>query len=170
MTEKSIVRTIYEELDIINSIIKKHLCKMFPELAEYEIVANTDFEVVLDKYTEVKPKLCWAPVVSERDAHSFSEFCLHMNHNINADIFLLCFFHEIGHIKTQEIFYPDDPDSIIMKKYDYWDPFYYYMAPVEFMATRWGLDYMESHQQEVAEFWNELRPELIKFSTEIEED
>lgn len=162
-------KIIYEKLDIINSIIEKHFRKMFPELSIYEIKMGTDFEVILDKYT-IYPKLYWAPVTSIEDADSFVEFCIHINPYIKADIFLLCFFHEIGHIKTQQCAELYESASKVMKNYAKRDKFYYYMAPVERMATEWGLDYMENHWGEVAEFWNELRPELIDFSKEIEED
>lgn len=159
---------IYNQLNTINSIIEKHFRIMFPELNMYEIKAGTDFEVILDRYA-IYPKLYWAPVVSEEDVDSFVEFCIHVNPYVNADIFLLCLFHEIGHIKTQENAELYESASKVMKNYAKRDRFYYYMAPVERMATEWGLEYLETHKHQVAKFWNEVRPELAKLNDMIEE-
>ena len=162
-------KEIYNQLNVINDIIIKHFNIMFPELKMYEIKAGTDFEVILDRYA-IYPKLYWAPVTSVKDADSFIEFCIHINPYVKADIFLLCLFHEIGHIKTQQCAELYESASKVMKNYAKRDRFYYYMAPVERMATEWGLEYLEIHKQQVAEFWNEVHPALVKLNNMIEGD
>lgn len=102
-------------------------------------------------------------------------FCNHLNPDIKADIFLISLFHEIGHHFTQFNFSEADWDKSdevkdhietaygrYPKKAAKWNNIYFNLN-VEKAATEWGLNYMQTHIDEVNAFWTELQPAIMRF-------
>lgn len=113
-------------------------------------------------------------VVKECDKY-FISFCNHLNPNIKADIFLISLMHEVGHHFTQFNFSESDWDdandikdhiSTVLgkcpQKAAKWNNIYFNLE-VEKAATAWGLNYLNTHAEEVAEFWAELQPAIMRF-------
>lgn len=113
----------------------------------------------------------YAFVVSSNNDIWFKEFAHSLMPNLDCDIFLLSFFHELGHHETI-----DDIEDDVLK--DCWkvkgelnkkkvstkeDNFRYFNLPDEKSATEWGLQYMMNHQEEVAELWRKLQPAILNF-------
>ena len=108
----------------------------------------------------------------------FNKFVTGLAPNIKADIFLTSLFHEVGHIYTQynlsesEWDYGWDEkadienilnDQSIDEKVIEEQHMRYFNLPEEIAATRWAITYMEKYADDVAEFWNELQPAILRF-------
>ena len=163
--------TVEQKIDEINDIITKHFRQMFPELDDYKIASGSDFEVILN-VEDFIPVLYWTPVVPSKSATSFIDFCSHVNPAITADPFLLCFFHEIGHIQTLDNIFDNLSYSLVFNELrdKTGDDYLHYLAPIEYEATYWGLRYMEAHPAEVSAMWAELKPKFEELNSMIEGD
>lgn len=148
-------------IEEINTILNRFL-EPFDCVAE----AGEDF-----CYWSAKSCINYAFVVAQDKDEWFKEFAHSLNSKVNCDIFLLSFFHELGHHETI-----DDLDEDVI--YDCWnikgilnrkkettkeDNFAYFNLPDERAATEWGLQYMEEHEAEVAELWRQLQPAIVNF-------
>ena len=104
--------------------------------------------------------ITYSLVVINNFAESFTHFAESL-HPVKADIFLWSLFHELGHHETEDDFDEEDDE-------EYWkqvkqcnkDAEKYYRLPQEYAATDWAGEYMETHEAEVAQFWNELAPAI----------
>lgn len=90
--------------------------------------------------------------------------------DINADIFLWCLLHEIGHILTDDFwtdeeleYFEEQKEMLTAYEDDDLRNNWYHCIPDEFFATRWAGEYMRKHPKKIAKFWKELQTELIKF-------
>lgn len=119
------------------------------------------------------------------DADGFLASVERLNPEVNADIFLWSLLHEIGHHETI--------DTLTDKQNRYCDKFKeklnkrikkfnkrmskgkkvklsavvkledYYDVLDEKLATEWAVEYANSHQEELAEFWNKLGVAIKNF-------
>lgn len=101
----------------------------------------------------------------------FQEFIYSLNKKINCDIFLLSFFHELGHHETLD----EIEDSILKYCWDIKnelncktlitkeDSFMYFNLPDEKAATEWGIRYITTHEKEIKKLWDKLQPAIFKF-------
>ena len=123
-------------------------------------------------------EITYSFVVTDPADKYFIPFINKLAPDITADIFLVSLFHEIGHLYTQfnfseetwnrgwetkeaiskaiELCEERDEALIEMKNNEYFN------LPEEKAATLWGINYIRTHEQEVAEFWAELQPALMR--------
>lgn len=89
--------------------------------------------------------------------------------HIKAPLFLWSLFHEIGHNETwdnldnSEIALSEDIKTKAEQTHDF---NLYKTAPDEWAATDWAGKYLESHEQEVRDLWENLVP-AIKYFYEV---
>ena len=113
----------------------------------------------------------WTVVVPNDLDELFIKVCQECQPEIiNADTFLLSFFHELGHIETENEWtdrewknyykFVETPDDHTVEQY--------FHHPVEISATRWGCEYIVNHIEEITEFVNGYVP-LIKRFYELNE-
>ena len=113
-------------------------------------------------------------VVDAADKY-FLPFCEHIDNRVKADAFLISLMHEVAHHFTQFNFSDEEwerTDEIkehisiqLTKNPDKaakWNNIYFNLS-VEKAATEWALNYMATHSEEVAEFWAELQPAIMRF-------
>ena len=131
----------------------------FLEPFDCEAMMGTDFEYLLDSniivYSLITPK-------SSDD--SFSAFAKKEFPNIEADTFLWSFLHELGHRETEDEF-EDEEWQEYMKTINSWhgtDDEYYHL-PIEYAATAWAADFMQTHTEEVETFWNQVQSLILDF-------
>lgn len=149
----------------INSILNKFL-----EPFECEACKDEDFA-----YYYASNYITYTLVCSEIDNRCFMEKVHKIAPNLNCDIFLASFFHELGHHMTMEDLDEEELDfSYIMKReIDEWDftreeaNRFYMDLPDEDAATRWGCQYMLEHQAEVAQLWSKLQPAILGLYKEM---
>lgn len=117
---------------------------------------DTDFSVDLNSNT-----IYYALVVPQALDEDFIKVCRRLHNNLlNADTFLLSFFHELGHIETEDEWTEADWDAYnkFTATVDTNDAMTYFTHPIELAATKWGCDYIMSHIDEIKEFVNGYAP------------
>lgn len=110
-------------------------------------------------------------VIDEADINYFIEDAKKRYPDVQADIFLWSFMHEIGHIMTDDMwteeeltYFEDQKEHMAADINDrdvrnYW----YHACPDEYFATRWAGEYMRKHPKRIAKFWNELQTAIMEF-------
>ena len=115
-------------------------------------------------YSEDEEQVAWSFLVNERQDKNFSKF---FEEDLNCpvcNIFIYSLFHEYGHYVTMPSFsegeiqvYRDavniieSADDIDMSARD----FTYYRLPVELAASRWAVEYITEHHDEIMTWYNE---------------
>ena len=148
---------------IMNNYLRKFGLKTF---------LDTDFSA----YMEDK-EIGYALIVTDASDKYFIPFCESIDKDVKADAFLLSMFHEIGHHMTWDDFSDaqidkgwaakeiieqiiketDDKEVIARENYNYFN------LPEERAATEWGINYIKTHADEVADLWRRLQPAIIRF-------
>ena len=100
----------------------------------------------------------YALVTAETHKDSFLKFVNTLFPEINADIFLWSFFHEIGHHETEDDFTEEEEEEYRIIASSNISNEEYYNLPMEYAATDWAGEYMKEHSAEVAQLWNKLAP------------
>ena len=141
---------------------------------DFDAVAElgTDWQVDLSSNT-----IYWTVAVPNDLDEYFINVCKTCQPDIiNADTFLLSFFHELGHIETEDYWtdkewqahhkWVENPDDHCAEEY-FWQP-------VEIEATKWGCEYIVNHQEEIADFVKGYVPLVADFyrlnEVELEEE
>lgn len=137
---------------------------------EFEATAEValDFEYV---YTD---SLIRVSFFSSRDDNLFRDYFYELGLRYDVDIFLMAFLHELGHAETIEDISESDYQYSIKQKEEISNHYYsdelvrqYQRLPDEHAASAWAVNYINSHAEELALWWNEvLRPEIMKFYDE----
>lgn len=147
----------------IDNILKQWLNKN--GFSQYVVESGIDFEFFYLSNTIV---YCFVvPTVGDK---IFSNYFKELGLKYDADIFLLSFFHELGHGETIN----DIPDeeyyySLRVKEYISTiesQPILYEIyqhLPDERAATRWAVEYINNHFKEVNDLWKKLQPAIIEF-------
>ena len=138
----------------INDCIEKYIKKW-----HLKARLSTDF-----CYFPSKRVVCWTLLVSEKNDKDFSNFFESLGCKVKADIFIYSLLHEIGHSQTlfllsdEEYNYSHDraDDKTITNEE-------YFNLPNEIIATKWAVEYLNDHAEEVNNFWSELQPKILKF-------
>ena len=117
----------------------------------------------------------YALVVVDAADKYFLPFCEHIDNRVKADAFLISLMHEVGHHFTQFSFSDETWEqnnevkeyiSVALGKCPdkaaKWNNVYFNLE-TEKAATAWGLNYLATHSEEVAEFWAELQPAIMRF-------
>ena len=155
----------------INSILNNFL-----EQFDCKSELDTDFA-----YYYSKSLITYSFVVTERDERNYLNFIRTLAPNINVDIFLISFLHELGHHMTideieedEELFCQDEKEiistelSLCENDYEI-DKVYnrYFTLPDEYAATKWAIDYIYNNKDIVSKLWFELQKEIIDFYKKI---
>lgn len=93
---------------------------------------------------------------------------------INADIFLWAFMHELGHCMTENMwteaekeYFWEQKDAINDAEIDMDEANnWYHACPDEFFATRWAGEYMLNHPRKMQKFWKKLHAAIMKMYKE----
>ena len=130
---------------------------------DFDAVAKigTDFEVDLSSNT-----IYFALAVPAQFDEEFLAECRKYAPDIvAADTFLLSFFHELGHIETE--------DEWTAEEWESYDKFVntpddhtveeYFAHPIEATATAWGAQWIVRHPAEIEKFVKEYTPKIKKF-------
>lgn len=113
----------------------------------------------------------WTMVVPNDLDEMFIDICRECEPDIvKADTFLLSFFHELGHIETEDYWtdkewnkyykFVETPDDHTVEQY--------FHHPIEIAATAWGCKYIVEHTEIVKDFIAGYVP-LIKRFYELNE-
>lgn len=128
---------------------------------------DTEFAFWLNKNV-----VTYSFLVSDFHDKTFQKVFVKQGLEYNCDIFILSFFHELGHYETEdewtekqfERFMKQKDELDANKKADLWK--YYYM-PDEIRATQWATDYINENADEVAKFWQKVKPLILEIYDEI---
>lgn len=89
---------------------------------------------------------------------------------VQADIFLWCLMHEIGHCMTDEIwseeetaYFKNQKEMLAYLEDDEMRNAWYHALPDEYLATRWAANYMIHNSKKIAKFWRKLQADLVEF-------
>ena len=82
---------------------------------------------------------------------------------VQADIFLWCLMHEIGHCMTdnmwsfeEQAYFDAQKEMLAYIERDCDRYSWYHVLPDEYMATKFAGEYMKAHPKKMAKFWNKL--------------
>ena len=109
-------------------------------------------------YTYVDDRIHYAFVVPDIHDKMFFDVCKEIEPKLEScDNFLLSLFHEVGHYMTQEDF-----DDSVWEDYDAksdWGNDYngYYHHPIEYEATKAGIELMLSKRSEIPELLSNIQ-------------
>ena len=142
----------------INKILNKYLEK-------FDLTANLDTDFA---YYYSKNMVTYSFVVSEKYDTMFKKVCDKIaKNNMNVDIFVLSLFHEIGHAETIEDLSDEEiySSTVVKEKVSEGaiDEKEYFYAPDEYIATQWGMKYIQENNKEISELWTELQPAILQF-------
>ena len=138
---------------------------------------NHGFDVSVRHDTEFafwlnKNVVTYSFLVSDFHDKTFIKVFKKQGLNYDCDVFILSFFHELGHYETEdewserqfEKFMKQKEDLDADKKADLWK---YYYIPDEIRATQWAVDYINENAEEIAEFWQKVKPLILEVYDEI---
>lgn len=123
---------------------------------------GTDFE-----YEFVSDTIYYAFVIPENHDKLFLDVCREIAPDLETcDNFLLSLFHEVGHYITQEDFEDDEWDNYNETEYgtDYQG---YYHDPIEYEATRAGIELMMEHKDKIPEMLRNIQKYEMEILTEL---
>ena len=145
------------KVEKINSILNSFLTPF-----DCECELGTDFE-----YITAESLIRYTFVVPDESSEAFLKFAERMFPDIKADIFLWSFLHELGHHETADEFEDEEwEDYMQLCKLGLSDEAYFELD-IESAATRWAGDYIQSHEEEIAKLWVELKAAIQEFYTSI---
>ena len=128
---------------------------------DFDAIATlgTDFMCDLESNT-----INYALVISEEHDKLFLGVCKECREEIVAcPNFILSFFHELGHIETEDMWDDDEWDYYFENVAEGLDPLTYYHSPIEYEATKWGCDYICDHTNIIQQLIEGLSPLVNNF-------
>ena len=150
-----------EGFDLVNDIINDFTMKNF------NIKANPAAE--FEAYCETK-EIGYTFVYEQDNREYFIKDAEMRFPEIEADIFLWCLLHEIGHVMTNPLWTQEEIDYFCHQKDqcayiedDQARHDWYHAIGDEFFATKWAGEYMLAHQQEIIDFWDRFQTALMLF-------
>ena len=147
--------------EIDNSLIQfLSTYNLFPD-----VMLDTDFSYYPDEQL-----VTYAFVVTTKHEEWFREYLKTKKHfdYWNNDLWLVNFFHEVGHYVTIDDFSKKELDAYYEQRAingnDKKAYFKYFASPVEDAATSWAIEFIEAHDTEIADWWNnDLAPKINKY-------
>ena len=107
-------------------------------------------------------RVTYALVTSEKSNNAFMNRVRSLYPDINADVFLWSFLHEIGHIETgDEISEPEWKRISEIKSTELTHEVYFEL-PDEYLATEWAACYMRQHPEEISTFWTAVQHDIME--------
>lgn len=145
-------------LDKINNILNDFLTPF-----ECKAEVGPDFA-----YWYATNTITYSFVTSERMEKLFKAFAKSIGLKVDVDIFLLSLMHEVGHVETwdelskEECVYSQDVKEILTDSDE--DCEIYFNLPDEYEATAFAVDYINEHENELKNWWNnKLQPAIMDF-------
>lgn len=81
-----------------------------------------------------------------------------------TDDMLLAFFHEVGHIETEDEWTEEEWEACAKwKEQECVSAVDYFRYPTEWRATEWACKYILAHHEEVGNFWKKVWELLTEF-------
>ena len=121
-----------------------------------------------DFFYDVEHEVLHVGLITTESADKyFKEYLMKLGlKNTSCDTFLLSFFHELGHYMTQDDLYDSDWKKAIKideylnskKEHTKKDFFKYFSCNVEKFASIWAIDFIESNEELVKDFYDGLLP------------
>lgn len=130
---------------------------------------DLDFELGTDfDYTYVDDKIHYAFVVPDAHDKMFFDVCKEIAPELEqCDNFLLSLFHEVGHYITQEDFDDDVWDDYDAKS-DWGNDYSgYYHHPIEYEATRAGIELLLDNADKIPEMLRTIQKYEKEILTEL---
>ena len=130
---------------------------------------DLDFELGTDfDYTYVDDKIHYAFVIPDAHDKMFFEVCKEIAPELEqCDNFLLSLFHEVGHYITQEDFDDDVWDDYDAKS-DWGNDYNgYYHHPIEYEATRAGIELLMDNADKIPEMLRTIQKYEKEILTEL---
>ena len=140
--------------NILNEFLESFDCTAMPD---------TDFA-----YYTASNTISYAFVLADNHEKTFIKFVHNLFPNINANIFLWSFLHELGHHETEDDFEDEEWDEYLNIVHTIKNDEEYYNLPIEFAATYWAGEYIMNHESEIKTLWNKLAPAIQIFYNEME--
>ena len=129
---------------------------------ECEAKLGTDFAYFTDDSS-----ITYSLLVPEKDGVEFVKFAEGLFPDVKADIFLWSILHELGHHETEDDFEDDEWEDYMRLTSMNISSEVYFELDIEYAATVWAGEYIQSHMEEIAELWNKLQPAIKKFYSEL---
>ena len=130
---------------------------------------DLDFELGTDfDYTYVDDKIHYAFVIPDAHDKMFFDVCKEIAPELEqCDNFLLSLFHEVGHYITQEDFDDDVWDDYDAKS-DWGNDYNgYYHHPIEYEATRAGIELLMDNADKIPEMLKTIQKYEKEILTEL---
>ena len=136
--------------DVLNDFLKPFDCVAY---------LGTDF-----CYHTATNSISIALFVTEEADRSFNDFIKTEFPKIDASLFIWSFLHELGHHETEDDFEDEEFDEYMRRtsSKDITNEEYYHL-PIEYAATRWAGDYIQSHADEIARLNQDVTAAMYKF-------
>ena len=144
-------------------------------LAEFDAVCDMGSDFC---YWNSESLIHYTLVISERQNTHFMDNFNKLAPDINCDVFLASFLHELGHHETLHMF--DDADEAYCR--DYKEMLHsrlineipigeaeaeiyrqYFNLPDEYEATMWAIEYMRENADKVKELWEKIKVAIMDF-------
>ena len=130
-----------------------------------DVLLHTDFGYYPDEEL-----ITYAFVISKKHDEWFAEYLRDVKHfdYWDCEMWLISFFHELGHYNTLHLFSKKElKEYYNQKEVDGNDKeayFKYFSCPIEDAATSWAINFIDAHDVEIEDWWNnDLAPKINKF-------
>lgn len=134
----------------------------FLEPFECEAKVGLDFAFYSESNT-----ITYSLVLVDKFAQSFENYCKSLFPDVQANIFIWSLLHEVGHRETEDDFDDEEWEEYMEAEGSGLSEQEYYNLPIEYAATAWAGEYIQSHVEEIAELWNKLQFAIKNFYSEL---
>ena len=137
-----------------------------------EFLNKNDFECTVEMGTDFAywtdtDTITYSLVVSERMDKLFMEYALAQGLKVDCGIFLLSFFHELGHYMTIDDLTDKEETQCEKAKSKLTDSdadcMKYFSLLDEFLATSWAVEYINEHLAQIEELAANLQAAIAQF-------
>ena len=113
-------------------------------------------------------RIGYSLLVSDRTQRLFPKYCEHnLGLQHKTPIFILAFLHELGHHYTTDLFDDSEIDEFEEIKEDLGDTdsdfLAYFDIEDEYEASKWAVDYIDTHPDKIKQLDLDLKKALDKF-------
>lgn len=117
-----------------------------------------------------EPDVTYSLIVTERFDRLYSKF-IEEKFGVVVPVFLISLLHEVGHYFTNDYWTNTEQRYFAKQKEllnpeDDIDTLVYFQILDEYYATKWAIEYIQEHPQEIEEFWNKVRAQIENFYKE----
>ncbi len=152
------MKNVITEAEPITKVLNDFLAPF-----ECEAKLGTDFAYYTDDSS-----ITYSLFVPDESGKAFQKYVEKLFPDIHADLFLWSFLHELGHHETEDEFEDDEWEDYMRLTSMEISNEVYFDLDIEYAATVWAGEYIQSHIEEVTKLGEDLVAAMKTFFDAID--